>query len=535
MKQFRTWGAWATPKNLRASTSSANDPARGVPGSEARRGGRGVGLGAVSTTTWTGGGANGECRIDGECWPAGSGKPGDPCSRCSPAISTTTWTPAADADAIACDDGQPCTKNDTCAGGSCVGTPYTCSDAKSCTDDVCSGDAGCRYPVKSGQCLIDGQCHVDGERADATTCRVCDGAKPGAWSPPHSPLAGDDGNPCTPDDLCDLSACGGVPYVCDDARACTLDSCDGSGQCSHTVIGGYCLIAGDCWVDGAIDPSNRCHICDSASPSAWSAVRQCKAFTAAPEGPRVSAPVADHWPVPRRVDGMCAMVARDCSDRDPCTIDGCDPHGGCYHRKAFEGAAANSYQICPEPLSQAAAADACSLLGKTLASFDAEAEADEFDALVEGYGLDHPWVATFSGVSCGSSVARVPPQMCRVWETATYPACSQPTLCDGPHPFVCQLDCDDSDPCTADGVALDSGECSYKPQACDCTPECGPGQCGTGRRQKRFPGHAAGRPFRSPLRARPLRSSAHRHGGSRLRPARDGGRTPCGRRGCGRH
>jgi hypothetical protein len=40
-----------------------------------------------------------------------------------------------------CDDSQPCTINDACSGGSCVGEPIDCDDGDPCTYDTCSG--GC--------------------------------------------------------------------------------------------------------------------------------------------------------------------------------------------------------------------------------------------------------------------------------------------------------------------------------------------------------------------------------------------------------
>ena len=41
-----------------------------------------------------------------------------------------------------CDDGDPCTENDICQNGSCVGTPKDCDDGDPCTDDFCNSSTG---------------------------------------------------------------------------------------------------------------------------------------------------------------------------------------------------------------------------------------------------------------------------------------------------------------------------------------------------------------------------------------------------------
>ncbi len=56
-----------------------------------------------------------------------------------------------------CDDGDPCTKNDICAGGLCRGVAYTCTDGDQCTTDHCQGDGTCIFaaidPCDAGYAL----------------------------------------------------------------------------------------------------------------------------------------------------------------------------------------------------------------------------------------------------------------------------------------------------------------------------------------------------------------------------------------------
>jgi hypothetical protein len=61
----------------------------------------------------------------------------------------------------ACDDNNPCTDKDACAGGACKGVGKSCDDGNPCTDDSCKagkcapGAASCG---KGDKCLLDGDC-----------------------------------------------------------------------------------------------------------------------------------------------------------------------------------------------------------------------------------------------------------------------------------------------------------------------------------------------------------------------------------------
>ena len=122
---------------------------------------------------------------------------------CDPA-SGCTHPPLTDA----CDDGDPCTKNDNCGTGTCMGTPDTCDDANACTTDACVGASGCTHVNNTAAC--------------------------------------DDGNPCTPNDACSGGACvGGSGGACDDGNACTDDTCD-AGICGHVNNAGACSDGDGC-------------------------------------------------------------------------------------------------------------------------------------------------------------------------------------------------------------------------------------------------------------------------------------------------
>ncbi len=156
----------------------------------------------------------------------------------------------------ACNDGDKCTRKDTCQGGRCVG----------------------ENPV---ECRAKDQCH-DAGVCDSGTGRCSDPAKP-------DETACDDGNLCTQRDVCRKGACRGLEPLacypmddchvtgvcnpksgqcsqpikangsaCDDADACTQRDVCQQGSCKGTdpVI---CKAKDQCHVTGSCDPqTGRC-------------------------------------------------------------------------------------------------------------------------------------------------------------------------------------------------------------------------------------------------------------------------------------
>ncbi len=60
----------------------------------------------------------------------------------------------------------------------------------------------------------------------------------------------------------------------DDGLTCTLDVCStGTGEVSHTLMGGACLIENVCYADAELNPANDCEMCASAVNTAgWTYV-----------------------------------------------------------------------------------------------------------------------------------------------------------------------------------------------------------------------------------------------------------------------
>ena len=75
-----------------------------------------------------------------------------------------------------CNDGNACTTNDTCGGGTCVGgAPPNCNDGNVCTTDSCNPATGCANTNNTAPCS--------------------------------------DGNSCTAPDVCSLGSCVSGPPV----------------------------------------------------------------------------------------------------------------------------------------------------------------------------------------------------------------------------------------------------------------------------------------------------------------------------------
>lgn len=77
-------------------------------------------------------------------------------------------------------------------------------------------------------------------------------------------------NGCEVNRNTDLNNCGACGNVCSDGLACTTDACT-AAVCTYQTQAGFCLIAGVCYANGAVNPGNPCLLCNSAvNNSIWS-------------------------------------------------------------------------------------------------------------------------------------------------------------------------------------------------------------------------------------------------------------------------
>lgn len=144
-----------------------------------------------------------------------------------------------------CDDDDPCTYDDRCAFGECVGSPVECVD-RSCQLGMCAAGS-CVYvnadPLSN--CSDDNVCTQHDTCVFGTCtgsnhldCAMPDQCRAGSCHPHFGCVitevegACDDGDACTLNDVCVDGECRGVPKTCYDDNPCTRDICH-QGQCEH--------------------------------------------------------------------------------------------------------------------------------------------------------------------------------------------------------------------------------------------------------------------------------------------------------------
>lgn len=213
-------------------------------------------------------------------------------------------------DGARCDDGDPCTVDETCAVGSCRGAARSCDDGNPCTDEVCEPALGCVSAARDG-----------------ATC--------------------DDGDPCTRTDTCDEEgACVGIALVCDDADPCTADRCEpdpsrvegAPGKCVHQPTsdpcddGDACTLADQCRSGVCTGTRRVCSDGDECTVDRCEpATGQCRF------DPLVDLAACDDGDpctsLDRCRDGACQGLAATCDDGLACTFDRCEA-GACVHLPA---------------------------------------------------------------------------------------------------------------------------------------------------------------------------------------------------------
>ncbi|MGB0588113.1 MAG: hypothetical protein ACPGU1_00400 [Myxococcota bacterium] len=191
-----------------------------------------------------------------------------------------------------CNDGNPCTDGDVCAGGACVGTDINCNDGNPCTVGACS----------------EGTCVQDGSSFEAVLC--------------------DDGNGCTAGDRCVAGVCEGVESAeCQCGTDSDCESYDDDDVCTGTLIcsdAGTCVVAEGTTVGCESLEPGPCQVaaCDKVSGDCSLAERPNGAVCV-PTGLCSGEGVCEF--------GACILAESPCDDDNPCTLDTCDPVIGCVY------------------------------------------------------------------------------------------------------------------------------------------------------------------------------------------------------------
>ncbi len=238
------------------------------------------------------------CNIDSDCGLA----PSCYASYCDPASHTCMSLPTL------CDDFDPCTADSCDAGLGCIHTPID-----EC-ENQCEKPQDC-YLIAYGpvSCTI-ADCVIDGESGMGT----CAG----------TPLACDDGNPCTVDACVPLLGCQYyltdpqctfecvIDLDCDDGNPCTTESCNGQSQCDYSLV--TCDDLDECTVDWCDLDTGACAYVECPDCICFEG---CTQNSACDDGNPCTLDICD--------EGVCYHPTMGCFDGDPCTDDTCDPVGGC--------------------------------------------------------------------------------------------------------------------------------------------------------------------------------------------------------------
>ena len=238
----------------------------------------------------------------------------DSCVRSTGACSFTNNT-------IACNDGDPCTTNDTCGAGACTGSALGCDDNNVCTSDSC----------ENGECL---HAAVD----QGVECN--------------------DQNGCTNGDACNSNGVcvGSGGPDCDDDNPCTKNSCANS-ECSNDQlepVGTPCLNANKCLVNAACDAQGACtsaeeKSCDDNNPCT---VDSCDPEVGCVSEPDDTASCTDGDICTLNdacVDGVCVPeTGITCQPIDDCHAAGqCDPVNGlCSDPRKPDGETCENTGMC---------------------------------------------------------------------------------------------------------------------------------------------------------------------------------------------
>ncbi len=167
-----------------------------------------------------------------------------------------------------CNDDNACTSKDVCTGGACAGVKITCDDKNPCTADGCVSGT-CKNVISDSLSCEDGDACTLGDSCaqglciggkkkdcdDNNACTVDSCASGSCVNTAQTGPACSDGDDCTLADSCLAGVCKpGQAKNCDDANACTDDSCS-KGICASTANTAPC------------NDGEACSIQDSCSSS----------------------------------------------------------------------------------------------------------------------------------------------------------------------------------------------------------------------------------------------------------------------------
>ncbi len=166
---------------------------------------------------------------------------------------------------VGCDNGDPCTTNDTCVGGLCQAGKLICecsNDSDCDTKDdgnKCNGVWYCDKTAGKRKCVFNPDSVVVCGQQPSNICtkKACD-PKVGACAlvAANDGKSCDDGEPCTEKDACATGSCQGSKNLCDDQDLCTQDACIPGKGCTYSKAN--CADGNACSIDLCDAKTGKC-------------------------------------------------------------------------------------------------------------------------------------------------------------------------------------------------------------------------------------------------------------------------------------
>ena len=233
----------------------------------------------------------------------------------------------------------------------------TCDDKNPCTMDQCDGNAqACNHTNSPGSCDADGNACTIGDTCVDGKCTIgtlksCDDNNPcttdacdplnGCTKTNDDGLPCSDGSGCTVGDVCQSGGCvSGAAKICPEGDACTSWSCDGtSGLCKQTAnADGTSCSDGTACTSGDVCKAGSCAgvpvDCDDKNPCTLDTcdpTTQCKHDAANTPCDDGNACTTADTCAAKKCTGTPIDIATECGDGNPCTTDTCDKIAGCIY------------------------------------------------------------------------------------------------------------------------------------------------------------------------------------------------------------